>query len=288
MCRSPILLHSTSPGRSPLRRGCTRPGTARTGTSSSASLDGDKTVTATFTLNQYILTYTAGDHGSISGTTPQTVDHGSDGTAVTAVPDANYHFVQWSDGSTANPRTDTDVTGDITVTANFAINVYTLTYTAGANGSITGTSPQTVEHGADGTEVTAVPDTGFHFGQWSDGSTANPRTDTNVTGDITVTATFAIDRFALNVILAGSGQGTVSSDPAGIDCGTACSDTFAYGTVVTLNATAEGGSRFAGWSGDGDCGDGTVTMTGDVSCTATFRPYFPWILFNHIFTGAGQ
>jgi hypothetical protein len=53
-----------------------------------------------------------------------------------AVPATGYHFVQWSDASTANPRTDTNVTGNITVTASFAINTYTLTYTAGANGSI--------------------------------------------------------------------------------------------------------------------------------------------------------
>ena len=39
-------------------------------------------------------------------------------------------------------RTDTNVTANISVTANFAINTYTLTYTAGANGSITGTSPR--------------------------------------------------------------------------------------------------------------------------------------------------
>ena len=52
-------------------------------------------------------------------------------------------------------RTDTNVTANVSVTANFAINTYTLTYTAGANGAITGTSPQTVNHGADGSEVTA-------------------------------------------------------------------------------------------------------------------------------------
>jgi hypothetical protein len=44
------------------------------------------------------LTYTAGSHGSISGTSPQTVNYGGNGTAVTAVPDAGYHFVEWSDG----------------------------------------------------------------------------------------------------------------------------------------------------------------------------------------------
>jgi len=67
----------------------------------------------------------------------------------------------------------------------------TLTYTAGAGGLISGITPLAVASGADGPEVTAVPDTGYRFVRWSDGSTANPRTDTNVTADITVTAVFA-------------------------------------------------------------------------------------------------
>ena len=70
------------------------------------------------------------------------------------------------------------------MTANFAINTYTLTYTAGTNGTISGTSPQTVNSGGSGTAVTAVPNSGYHFVDWSDASTANPRTDTNVTADI--------------------------------------------------------------------------------------------------------
>ena len=66
------------------------------------------------------------------------------------------------------------MTANISVTANFAINTYTLTYTAGANGTITGTSPQTVNHGADGTAVTAVPNAGYHFVDWSDGVDGEP------------------------------------------------------------------------------------------------------------------
>ena len=69
---------------------------------------------------------------------------------MTAVPDTGYHFVDWSDGVLTARATDTNVTANVSVTANFAINTYTLTYTAGANGTITGTSPQTVNHGADG------------------------------------------------------------------------------------------------------------------------------------------
>jgi uncharacterized repeat protein (TIGR02543 family) len=68
---------------------------------------------------------------------------------------------------------------------------YTLNYAAGAGGSLTGNTSQTVNYGEDGTAVTAVPNTGYHFVNWSDGSTANPRTDTHVTANVNVTATFA-------------------------------------------------------------------------------------------------
>ena len=74
---------------------------------------------------------------------------------------------------------------------------YTLTYDGGT-GTIIGTNPQTVNHGTDGTAVTAVPAAGYSFVGWSDGSTANPRTDTNVTADKSVTALFEVDRFALD------------------------------------------------------------------------------------------
>ena len=130
---------------------------------------------------------------------------------MTAVPDTGYHFVNWSDSSTDNPRTDMNVQGDITVTANFAINTYTLTYLSGGNGSISGTTPQTVNYGEDGTAVTAVPNTGYHFVNWSDSSIANPRTDMNVMGDITVTANFAINTYTLTYTAGGNGSITGTS-----------------------------------------------------------------------------
>jgi uncharacterized repeat protein (TIGR02543 family) len=147
-------------------------------------------VTANFAINQYTLTYSAGTGGSISGISPQTVNHGADGAEVEVVANAGYTFVNWSDSSTQNPRTDLNVTGNVTVTANFAINQYTLTYTAGAGGTISGTTPQTVNHGASGTSVTAATNTGYQFARWSDGSAQNPRTDINVTANLSVTANF--------------------------------------------------------------------------------------------------
>ena len=107
------------------------------------------TVTANFEIDTFTLTYTAGAGGTIEGTSPQTVNFGSDGTLVTAVPNTGYHFVDWSDGVLTAARTDLDVRANLSVTANFAIDTFTLTYTAGAGGTIEGTSPQTVNYSAD-------------------------------------------------------------------------------------------------------------------------------------------
>jgi len=69
-----------------------------------------------------LLTYIPGTNGTITGTTEQTVANTGNGEAVTAVPNSGYNFVNWSDGSIQNPRTDLNVTSSITVTANFAAN----------------------------------------------------------------------------------------------------------------------------------------------------------------------
>src|SRR5581483_11127750 len=72
--------------------------------------------------------------------------------------------------------------------------------------------------------------------------------------------------------LAGNGQGSVTSSPAGINCGTTCSANFNSGTSITLTATPASGSAFSGWSG-GCTGTSacTVSLTAASSVTATFR-----------------
>ncbi len=72
----------------------------------------------------HALTYLAGENGSIAGTSQQSVLDGAAGEPVTAVANEDYHFVEWSDGLTDNPRTDTNVTHAITVTASFLRNFY--------------------------------------------------------------------------------------------------------------------------------------------------------------------
>jgi hypothetical protein len=92
-----------------------------------------------------------------------------------------------------------------------------------------------------------------------------------LTADTQVTATFTLKAYPLSVSRAGNGAGTISSVPAGIDCGGVCGQVFDYGTVVTLTATPVVSSTFTGWSG-GCAGLGAclVTITQPTSVTATF------------------
>jgi hypothetical protein len=78
----------------------------------------------------------------------------------------------------------------------------------------------------------------------------------------------------LSVRTAGTGNGTVTSTPAGIDCGSDCRETFPPSTAVRLAGEPDGCSTLSGFGGD--CSrDGSVTMTSDKACVATFdrRPH---------------
>jgi uncharacterized repeat protein (TIGR01451 family) len=94
------------------------------------------------------------------------------------------------------------LSGGTTAECSADMQTHTLTYSADANGTISGSSPQTVAHGSGGTAVTAVPNSSYSFAQWNDGSTVNPRTDRNVVADITVTAQFSQDLLPANGFLA--------------------------------------------------------------------------------------
>ena len=111
----------------------------------------DKTFSATFAVNTYTLTYTAGANGTIAGTSPQPVTFGANGAPITATPSTGYHFASWSDGYPTAARTDTNVAADLCAPPGSPVrgrhHVHALTYTAGANGTITGTSPQTAFRG---------------------------------------------------------------------------------------------------------------------------------------------
>ncbi|MGQ5393389.1 InlB B-repeat-containing protein [Paenibacillus sp. M.A.Huq-84] len=160
-----------------------------------STVTADITYTAYYTQNSYTISYAAGANGTISATS-ETVAYGNSPAAVpTVTPSIGYTFAGWSsDGGTTKLTSAqvaaTTVMVDITYTAYYTQNSYTISYAAGANGKIIGNTSQTVISGADGTEVTAVPDAGYNFVKWSDDVATPTRRDVNVTANVYVTASF--------------------------------------------------------------------------------------------------
>lgn len=101
-------------------------------------------------------------------------------------------------------------------------------------------------------------------------SNMNP-SDVSVTNENSVTPAYPLD-----ITKTGNGSGTISSDPAGINCGLDCSAYYTNNTTVNLIVTPDTDSTFTGWSGDSDCSDANIILDSAKSCTATFEKSFRW------------
>ena len=124
------------------------------------NITADQTITVYLALNEYTVTATAGEHGSIIDPSTVTVTHG--GTAsFTADPDDGYYLSSVSTGTVnGNTITVPDVTDDMNITASFLPTVYyTVTATAGAGGSI---SPASIDVSGGGrAEFTVTCNSGY-------------------------------------------------------------------------------------------------------------------------------
>jgi hypothetical protein len=143
-------------------------------------------------------------------------------------------------------------------------NTLTLTYTAGPGGTIDGATSQTqtVNYGASGTAVTAIPDAGYQFASWSDGATSATRTDAGLTTDTTMTAAFeaivivppTAPTVASAAALTNNAKPTWTWTPGGGGNGT-----FRY----QLDATGGGGwttTTATSWTPSSALSDGTHTL----------------------------
>ena len=126
--------------------------------------------------------------------------------------------------------------------------------------------------------LTATAATGSSFAGWEGACTGVGRV-CQVTLDAAkaTTATFILNSYPLTVTKRGNGSGVVASIPGGIDCGEDCGESYLYGTVVTLTATADISSTFLTWAGACTDARSTCQVTVDLNndATATFGlPHF--------------
>ncbi|MEP7074927.1 MAG: hypothetical protein ABI878_03885 [Acidobacteriota bacterium] len=169
--------------------------------------------------------------------------------------------------------------------SNFSANFALTVSKAGAGTGTVTSSVSGINCGADCSETysdgtvvnlssSATADS--FFGGWSgEGCSGTGTCQVTMSSARNVVATFNPINASLTVTKAGSSTGTVTSNPAGINCGADCQETYSFGTVVTLTATPDPGTAFAGWTGD--CiGIFTcqVTMDRAKSVTAVFNSAF--------------
>ena len=192
-----------------------------------------------------------------------TVDEGAILT-VLATADVGYHFVQWEDGSSTNPRTLT-ASSDTTLTATFAEDSGSTTnkktillYGADCQ------TPMSYEF-AEGATINLIanPTEGYMFTQWSDGDTSNPRTIT-VTDNAEFHAEFesyASPAVEMKEIIIGTN-----------DCDTVGVYRLPLGAELTLVAqlTDSVCSTFDKWENNTTSSVRTDTITGHATYTASF------------------
>ena len=223
------------------------------------NINAARNVTATFALNTYTITPTAGSNGAISPSTPQIVSHGSS-TIFTFTPTTGYYIssVTVDGGSVGLPTsyTFTNVTADHTVAVSFAIGSYTISATAGAGGTLatggtiisSGTSQDFLVNHGGSRSFTITPNAGYSTTSiLVDGitTTLNPYAFTNVTANHTLSAAFALNTYP--VTATAGANGTIS--PA--------SKLVSHGSTTTFTVTPS--ANYAAVMG-GTCG-GTLVGT---------------------------
>ncbi|MCW3996390.1 MAG: hypothetical protein NWE98_09640, partial [Candidatus Bathyarchaeota archaeon] len=176
--------------------------TEGTVTTSTITMSAPHTV-AFASVTQYMVTYASAP--VIGGTTDPSgtnvwVDSGSH--PISATPNPTYTFKTWSSDTgqitfetATSASTTANINGPGTITANFMLNEYTITPSAGIGGSISPNTPQTVIYGEDSPLFTITPDAGYHiFDVLVDGVSQGAITTytfTNVIADHTIHAVFA-------------------------------------------------------------------------------------------------
>ncbi len=253
------------------------------------TMNAAKSVTATFTLKQFVLSIGTIGNGTVSANPlPVGGTYGA-GTVVTltANPATNFQFTGWSGACTGSSCILT-MDAAKSVTATFTLKQFALTLTTVGNGTITANpAPVGGTYGA-GTSValTAVPAAGSQLSGWSGACSGTGACNVTMDAAKSVTATFTAvpppppAQFTLT--LTAVGDGTIAPQPGPVAPAGAMalaapvSGKYNAGTIVTLTPMPAAGFKFSGWSGactgTGGC---SVTMNAAKSVTATFVALAP-------------
>lgn len=194
---------------------------------------------------------------------------------VTALPDVEYEFDQWSDGNTDNPRS-IQVTADLTLTAIFKKKQYDLEVIINGGGSVT---EEVLVQGTKNTynsgtsvKLTATAEYGWSFVSWTgDVESTESEITVEISSSKTITANFAILNYDVTTTIVGEGSVTeeIIVQPT--------TSSYEYETGVRLTAVPNDGWSFVGWSGAIESTENPldIVVSEAISLTATFTQVNP-------------
>lgn len=214
-----------------------------------------------------------------SATTAHTYAAAGTHTAtVTVTDEAGCSMTQVFTGQTVscNGSAKAEISHQVTVPTGVRLGVSA----AGSGSGSVSSSPSGIACGAtcsyafgegETVKLTENPEPGSMFAGWSGACSGSEATcEVMMSEAREVKAAFnALPTFLLTVERTGTGAGTITSEPLGIECETTCSHTFWEGEQVTLNAKPQAGSTFAGWSGGGCSGTGVCRVTTNAATYVT-------------------
>lgn len=182
-------------------------------------------------------------------------------TTIIATPKEHYRFVEWSDGNKEATR-KVVATGDITYTATFEAQQYTLTVVSADETMGTVTGGGTYAYGTE-VDIEATAKEGYEFTQWSDGD-KNDKRKVTVTANATYTAQFKKTEVApksYTVVVKSQDESMGLAYGGG---------TMLEGSETTIGANAKEGYKFVQWNDGNTSNPRVVTVTADVVYTAYF------------------
>jgi hypothetical protein len=205
--------------------------------------------------------------------------------SLVATPAANQLFAGWTGACSGTGTCAITMDQAKSVVARFlpiaVAQNFTLTTSVTGNGSIS-SQPAGINCGSDCSEVyaagsvvtlTATPAANQSFSSWTGACSGAASCVVTMNQANTVGATFVpVTAAQFTLATSATGNGRITSNPAGIDCGSACSALFNAGTQVSLTATPAAGQVFNGWSGacSGTAATCLLQLTQDRSAQASF------------------
>jgi len=233
------------------------------------TVGGNRTLVATF---REAFVVNAGTSPAAGGTTEMdsaTYQTGDNAQAM-AFPSPGFSFANWTENGvvvSANATYSFNITGNRTIVANFLSNTGITINTNSASspgGSLLGDG---VYHAGDSITVSAVPDAGYAFLDWTEGSNV-----VSTTADYTFAAG-ANRALVAHFAPAVSVDAVASTDAGGTVFGAGI---FAIGANAALSATPNGGYTFTHWMEGGTvvstAPDYAFTVGGARALVAVFNP----------------